>query len=621
MAQLHSGMAICAQADSTFDNVVRPIHTYSPSILSYSMHSHPTSVPTQPDEEHALLTVREARSDPAERRLGWHSSRCLFGLAAFLVLGAMWTVRHQNPAEVAQRAAVSKTASNEDASADTQWDAIATGSEGMAAMISSSVTLAVSDSGAFETAENRKATGDLLKACGSACLAVTGILAVESAGAALPAEAACVPLIVAGSAISAFNDDALSTNDLSHMMNARFDKLSERIDQGFGSLADKLEGLFHSLTDKLEGLVQDINKDQASKQFETLSTINECFRHMWEYIREDALTEKSLPNQVRIVEFRVKLLPTVLAEFLQNVFLSGALVLEVLHAAVGFVAARSQLYAIELLRCALDGDGTCQPGLTDDYMEKLDEDLRGCEPIVEAWKCHYAVLAAGQEYLTGVQYVLCLPANSTYVSGTSLVGELKDLPASVTYVDVAGTSVGGELKDLPASVTVVDVSGTSVTGELKDLSASVTVVDVSGTSVTGELKDLPASVTDVHVYDTSVVGELKDLPAAVTSVYVAGTSVGGRAQRSPRLRHLRRCVRHFGHRRAQRSARLRHRRRCVRHFGHRRAQGSPRLRHFRLCAGHFGRRRAQRSPRLRHRRRCVRHFGHRRAQGSPGLRY
>ena len=76
---------------------------------------------------------------------------------------------------------MSKTASNEDASADTQWDAIATGSEGMAAMITSSVTLAVSDSGAFETAENRKATGDLLKACGSTCLAVTSVATVKSA--------------------------------------------------------------------------------------------------------------------------------------------------------------------------------------------------------------------------------------------------------------------------------------------------------------------------------------------------------------------------------------------------------------------------------------------------------
>ena len=328
--------------------------------------------------------------------------------------------------------------------------------------------------------------------------------------------AACAPLIVAGSAISAFNDDTLSTNDLSHMVNARFDKLSEQIDNRFDSL-----------TDKLEGLVEDINKDQASKQFETVYTVNECFRHMLEYIREDALTEKSLPNQVRIVEFGVKLLPTVLAEFLQNVFLSGAVVLDVLHAAVGFVVARSQLYVIELMRCALDGDGTCQPGLTDDHTEKLDEDLRGYEPIVETWKCHNAVLAAGQEYLTGVQYVLCLPANITYVSGTSLVGELKDLLASVIEVDAARTSVTGELTDLLASVTVVDVAGTSVGGELKDLPASVTNVDVSQTSVGGELKDLPAFVTVVNVGRTSVVGELKDLPASVTYVRVEDTSVGG----------------------------------------------------------------------------------------------
>ena len=138
---------------------------------------------------------------------------------------------------------------------------------------------------------------------------MTGVATVGSGGAAVPAVAACVPLIVAGSAISAFNDETLSTKDLSHMMTARFDKLSEKIDNGFDSL-----------TDKLEGLVEDINKDQASKQLETVSTVNEYYRNMWVHIHEDALTEDSLPTQIEISEFRVKLLPTALEEYLQNVF-------------------------------------------------------------------------------------------------------------------------------------------------------------------------------------------------------------------------------------------------------------------------------------------------------------
>ena len=44
---------------------------------------------------------------------------------------------------------------------------------------------------------------------------------------------------------------------------------------------------------------------------------------------------------------------------------------------MGFVAARSQLYTIEVMRCAQDNDGTCQPGLTDDSTKKLDEGLAG----------------------------------------------------------------------------------------------------------------------------------------------------------------------------------------------------------------------------------------------------
>ena len=37
---------------------------------------------------------------------------------------------------------------------------------------------------------------------------------------------------------------------------------------------------------------------------------------------------------------------------------------------------------------------------------------------------------------------------------------------------MSGTSVGGGLKDLPASITFVDISGTDVRGELKDLNVS-----------------------------------------------------------------------------------------------------------------------------------------------------
>ena len=65
------------------------------------------------------------------------------------------------------------------------------------------------------------------------------------------------------------------------------------------------------------------------------------------------------------------------------------------------------------------------------------------------------------------------PSPTSNVVGRSVVGELKDLTRSVTYVDVAGLSVGGELKDLPPSVAHVDVLHTSVVGEFEELPASV----------------------------------------------------------------------------------------------------------------------------------------------------
>ena len=299
------------------------------------MLSNPRSSPTDQDEEHALLAEIEDRGAPAESGQGYCSSRWLLVFGVFLALGAMWTAGRslgawpaQEPAEVAQQAVERKAAPKEGKSADARKDAMSTGSEGMAAVISSSVALAVSDNGALETAENRKKIGDMLTGCGSTCLAVTGVATVESAGAAVPAVAACVPLVVAGGAISAFNDNALSTDELAHMMNANFDKLCEQINQGFVSLADKLEGL-----------VQDINKDQASKQFATVSTINEFYRHMWVHIHQDALTDKSLPTEIGIVvEFGAQLLLTALREYLENVLRSGAMILDILRAAVGFVA-------------------------------------------------------------------------------------------------------------------------------------------------------------------------------------------------------------------------------------------------------------------------------------------
>ena len=315
---------------------------------------------------------------------------------------------HQEPAEVAQQAVARKVAPKEGDSADARKDAISAGSEGMAAVISSSVALAVSDHGALATAENRKKIGDMLTGCGSTCLALTGVATVESVGAAVPAVAACVPLVVAGSAISAFNDNALSTDELAHMMNANFDKLSEQIDQGFVSLADKLEGL-----------VQDINKDQASKQFVTVSTINEFYRHMWVHIHHDALTDKSLPTEIQIVEFGAQLLPTALREYLQNALRSGAMILDVLRAAVGFVAARSQLYTMELLRCALDGHGACQPSRHGRIHEETGRGLPGIRadrPAVEVplcstcrwpgvldWRAVHAMLAAVPQCRFGSQ--------------------------------------------------------------------------------------------------------------------------------------------------------------------------------------------------------------------------
>ena len=540
MARLHSATAIMGSGHINSHTIVHQIRARASSQFFYVMHPRPMPTPTDQGEELALLVGTEALGTPVERGgPGYNWSRWPLVLGVILALGALWSAgngsgawpKHKAPAAVAQQTAVIKEGGIA--------DAISTGLEGMAAVISSAVTLATSVSGPLENDENRKAIGDTLEGCGKTCLAVTAVATAESAGTAIPAEGACVPLIVAGSAISAFNDisasndggpttkdlsDKMNMKDLSDKMNMRFDQLSDQIDEGFDSL-----------TNKLEGFVRDINEDQASKQSETLSKVNDHYHEMWVHIHADALTEESLPSHTRLVDFRASFHPKALREYLQNVWLSGALIPDVLQTAVGFVAARSQLFTMELLRCALDGHGTCQPDLTADLTKELDDDLRGYEPIMQQWGCHHAVLAAGRKYVTGEEYLLCLPPSVTRVdlSGTSVVGELKDLPPSVTTVDVGDTSVGGELKDLPPSVTYVNVWSTSVVGELKDLPPSVTDVHVAETSVGGELKDLPPSVTYVDVSETSVGGELKDLPPSVTIVVVSETSVGGELKDLP----------------------------------------------------------------------------------------
>ena len=93
----------------------------------------------------------------ATTRLRW-----LLALEVFLALGAMWTVgsssgawpKHKEPAEVAQQAVVRKAAPRPHFTADAHQDAIPKRSERIAAIISSSVTLATSDSGPLETAAN-----------------------------------------------------------------------------------------------------------------------------------------------------------------------------------------------------------------------------------------------------------------------------------------------------------------------------------------------------------------------------------------------------------------------------------------------------------------------------------
>ena len=108
-------------------------------------------------------TLLLVRSSLAMRGgLGYRRLRWLLALEVFLALGAMWTVgsssgawpKHKEPAEVAQQAVVRKAAPRQDFTADAHQDAIPKRSERIAAIISSSVTLATSDSGPLETAAN-----------------------------------------------------------------------------------------------------------------------------------------------------------------------------------------------------------------------------------------------------------------------------------------------------------------------------------------------------------------------------------------------------------------------------------------------------------------------------------
>ena len=90
-----------------------------------------------------------------------------------------------------------------------------------------------------------------------------------------------------------------------------------------------------TLTNKF---VRDINKDQASKQSATVSTVDDFDRHMWDPVHEDALTGDSLPTQIEITGLNSYFLSTVLCGYIQNVWQSGALISDVLHATVVFVS-------------------------------------------------------------------------------------------------------------------------------------------------------------------------------------------------------------------------------------------------------------------------------------------
>ena len=151
---------------------------------------------------------------------------------------------------------------------------------------------------------------------------------------------------------------------------------------------------------------------------------------------------------------------------------------------------------------------TCQPDLTDSVTKNLDD-----EPIVQRWLCQIIVLSAGQEYLTGEQYQMCLPQHlNVDLAASGVTAEVKDLPRSITHV--GSTSVAGEFKDLPAPVKYLNGSGFYlVAGGLRGLSVTERCVDVGReegeTSVARDLGDVPPFATDVDVYGTSVAGDFK----------------------------------------------------------------------------------------------------------------
>lgn len=115
-------------------------------------------------------------------------------------------------------------------------------------------------------------------------------------------------------------------------------------------------------------------------------------------------------------------------------------------------------------------------------------------------------------------------------TGSSIVGDVTDLPSSLEYFEIAGNfKINGDLADLPSGVTHYDNNSsptTSLTGDTAFIPSGMTYFRQNGgNTMYGDVVDLPNSITYLSILGSNTVeGDVSDLPSNLTYIFLSGNN-------------------------------------------------------------------------------------------------
>eukprot|EP00933_Yihiella_yeosuensis_P032614 TRINITY_DN2622_c0_g1_i2.p1 TRINITY_DN2622_c0_g1~~TRINITY_DN2622_c0_g1_i2.p1 ORF type:complete len:470 (-),score=77.32 TRINITY_DN2622_c0_g1_i2:831-2240(-) len=339
-----------------------------------------------------------------------------------------------------------------------------------------------------------KLAADAMHGAASLCMQVCGAATAVTAGAGAPSVAACGGIYFASGMTSHWLDDDDSPDNqdvidsLKKSIDASYTRLAEKIHVEVAAVQQELKQGIEDVKTGIEQLSKKISLKQVDRTLDVTDEITNLYN--------DNVLDKyfsmgvPMPEISKLSSFQPDLNDRNFNNFIEDLRGAGYGREETLKKALGFIAARTQLYTLMVLKAEVS---KYAEAFIQALTNNLQHDLNQYESVmVDA--CLHPVRRLSRMRDSCARY-------SDPAAGRFLKGDLKDLPRSLTIINASAMSVElkGTLSDLPGSATHVILPRCNmISGSLADLPKSATYLDFSwNEKISGNVADLPKSATKI----------------------------------------------------------------------------------------------------------------------------